>query len=33
MMELKDHAEHMQWENDHLWAQAERRHDLGEKDV
>ena len=31
--ELQDHVEHLQRENDRLWAQVEKRHNLGEEDV
>ena len=33
MRELKDRAEHLQCENDRLWAQVEKRSDLGERDM
>ena len=33
MRELQDRAEHLQPEKDHLRAQVEKRHDLGESDV
>ena len=31
--ELQDHAKHLQRENDRLWAQVEKRCNLGKKDV
>ena len=31
--ELKDRAEHLQRENNHLRAQVEKKRDLGERDV
>ena len=33
MRELQDRAEHLQRENDRLWPQVEKRHDLDERDV
>ena len=33
MRELQDRVEHLQRENNHLQAQVEKRHDLGERDV
>ena len=33
MRELQDRVEHLQRENDHLRAQVEKMHGLGEKDV
>ena len=31
MRELQDRAEHMQRENNRLWAQVEKRHDLSKR--
>ena len=33
MRELQDRVEHLQHENNHLQAQVEKRHDLGERDM
>ena len=33
MRELQDRTEHLQCENNHLWAQVEKMCDLGERDV
>ena len=33
MRELQDRAEHLQRENDHLRAQVEKKHNLGERNV
>ena len=33
MRELQDRVENLQRENNHLQAQVEKRHDLGERDV
>ena len=33
MRELQDRVEHLQRENDHLWAQVEKRHNLGKGDM
>ena len=33
MKELQDRAKHLQRENDRLWAQVEKIHDLGKKEV